>query len=143
MNPAFGNADRAAYELPRLFKELKATSIFEPLSDEQRNVAAAIKVHAENAMELVLSGLESIGTLMTAVDSTSEIENYTFYDLGRLIKHLAIEANTLRETQSDMRIAIELDDKLRQSPDPAEAGRQRARDALNLNKPKKNAKEST
>lgn len=111
-NPRFKRADRPAYELPCLLQILGDPD-FTALTDDQRNIIDAIRIHAGNAQEVILDGIASIGDLMTMVDDTHAVSNDGLLSLGALLKHLAQEADNLRSTQSEMLFALKSDDELR------------------------------
>jgi hypothetical protein len=107
-NPQIKNLDRPAYELPDLIKRLGDVSCFDPLTQEQRDMADAIQTHARNAHEVLLDGMESVGHLMTlAGGGDVELDNHHVLNLGALLQHLAVEANYLRAAESDMRCVID------------------------------------
>ena len=104
-NPHFKFSERPAYEFGSLLRKIPANfnSSFEPSDDEVQIVDAAIR-HAENASNVLLSGLEAIGNVIAGAARSDEyvIESANLADLGSLIQHLAVEAQFLQETQEDL-----------------------------------------
>ena len=120
-NPLFKNIERAAYELPGLFQILGEPSASVPLTEAQRHAAAAIQSHAGNAQEVILDGIETIGHLMSSFTDDYDLDRHHICNLGMLIKHLAVEADQLRNSAADMRVILETDC---QRPLTAPRGRQ-------------------
>lgn len=108
-NSLFNNADRAAYELPNLLTKLGVTSISCPLVGEQRQLAEAAMQHASNASGVILDGIESIGQLLShaALNDGMQLSTAHINNIGVLIAHLAVEAQAMRETESDLRVTLE------------------------------------
>lgn len=104
-NPEFQNAERAPYELLQLVAKLGVTEVGVPLSDEQRHLAEAIETHAHNATDVILSGIEAIGMALAcaAVNPNWQLSSTNVNNLGMLIAHLAVEAQALHDTTSDIR----------------------------------------
>jgi hypothetical protein len=108
-NPLFNNAERAAYELPNLLTKLGVTSLSRPLVGEQRQLAEAAIQHASNASVVILDGIESIGHLLSyaALNESMQLSSSHINNIGVLIAHLAVEAQAMRETESDLRVTLE------------------------------------
>jgi hypothetical protein len=102
-NPQFCHPDRAAYELPKLLKNLGDVDRTAQLTTHQRNTVDAIASHAWGAVETIASGLESIGALMGIVGHGEEVvAGKHVAALGDLITHLAVELQHLHEVETDM-----------------------------------------
>lgn len=110
-NPLLKNIERAAYELPGLYQLLGEARASVPLTETQRQAAEAIVVHARNAQEVILDGIETIGHLMSGFTDDYDLERNHVNNLGMLIKHLAVEADHLRGSSGDMRCILEEDRK--------------------------------
>lgn len=102
--PEFKNAEQAAYELPWLLRRLGQDSAA-ALSPEQRLIAQAAQGHAYNASDDVLSGIEAIGSLLFIAGNNDQwpLNSTQLCNIGVLIKHLAVEAQFLKETEAEMR----------------------------------------
>jgi hypothetical protein len=102
-NPQFCHPGRAAYELPKLLKNLGDIDSSVSLTTDQHNTVDAIVSHAWGAVETIASGLESIGALMGVVGhGESEVAGKHVAALGDLISHLAVELQHLHEVETDM-----------------------------------------
>lgn len=102
-NPQFSHPGRAAYELPKLLKNLGDLDRTAKLSEEQYNTVDAIVSHAWGAVETIASGLESIGALMGIAGNGDEaVPGKHVAALGDLITHLAVELQHLHEIETDM-----------------------------------------
>lgn len=110
-NPHFRNPERAPYELGHLLMALPANFAALPVVDEsQLQVASAAVSHAYNANSTVLHGIEAIGQLMESAGAQSGdgLSAYTVHNLGSLLRHLAVEAQFLCETDENLSFAIDL-----------------------------------
>lgn len=107
-NPELNNFERPAYELHTLLARLGQPSSAKRLTPEQLNIADAIKKHASNASETILDGLESLGQLMVMAGTNDQytLEHGHISSLGKLIAHLAVEAQALAIAESDMGVLI-------------------------------------
>lgn len=106
--PEFQNISRPAYELPTLLARLGVTPVGRALTDDQRHLAQAIARHASNATETILDGIESVCHLLMSVALADQVElNRTHVaNVGFLLTHLAVEAQAMRDTESDMRCML-------------------------------------
>lgn len=101
-NPHFRNVERAPYELGHLLKQLSpAFSERGEATPGDRLIAEAAMRHAENASHTVICGLEALGQVIFVAGANEEnrIDGQTLASLGYLIKHLAVEAQFLHETE--------------------------------------------
>lgn len=104
-NPRFTHIERAPYELGHLLKALPPDlSSFSNLTAETAQIVDAAAAHAYNANYTLMCGLEAIGNLMFVAGANEEysIEKGTLAELGRLISHVAVEAQFLQETEDDL-----------------------------------------
>lgn len=103
-NPLFKHVDRAAYELPDLLKQLGEVDCSKPVPQEQMHMVSAVAQHARNAQNTLLDGLESLGRLMTVAGLNDEytLAGDDVAKLGSLLTHIAVEAEFLRFTESEM-----------------------------------------
>lgn len=112
-NPHFKYVDRAAYELPHLLRELPPSRLArEPMSEDQRQIAAAAQSHAENVSRTLLCGIESLGKVLTIASLNEEydVRARHLVNLGELITHLAVEAQFVQELGWEIGGALAADD---------------------------------
>ena len=108
-NSHFSNIERAPYELIHLVRQLPSSLAKLSTADaETREIAEAAANHARNANDTLLYGLEAIGKLIFIANANSdhELDRGNMADLGALITHLAVEAQAMQQTTSDLRYAL-------------------------------------
>lgn len=108
-NPIFTHIERAPYELGHLLRALPPDfSSISAATAEDLMAAKAAQQHARNASHTVMCGLEAIGKMMfvAATNDDFDLEPNCISSLGCLIQHLAVEAQFLQETASDLDYAI-------------------------------------
>jgi hypothetical protein len=108
-NSHFTNIERAPYELVELVRHLPSSLSKLSTSDKKtRKIADAAAKHASNANDTVLFGLEAIGKLLfiAGANNDHELESNSLADLGALITHLAVEAQSYKLTQENLRHAL-------------------------------------
>ena len=111
-NSYFNHIDRAPYELGHLLQRLpehfSSRSEPTPTADMQL-IATAAAQHAENANDTLLRGLDALGRLIyTAADNDQGgISSQDMRSIGVLISHLAVEAEFLQETQSNLEFTLQ------------------------------------
>lgn len=107
-NPELQGVERPAYELQNLFTRLGQPRSGSNMTAEQANIAGAIKTHASNAAETILDGIESIGQLMTMAGLNDQytLDRRHIVNLGQIIAHLAVEAQTMEQAVSDMGVLL-------------------------------------
>jgi hypothetical protein len=122
--PEFKNAEQAAYELPWLLRRLGQGSA-STLTPEQQLLAQAAEGHAYNASDDVLSGIEAIGSLLFIAGNNDQwpLNSSQLCNIGTLLRHLAVEAQFLKETEAEMRYLS----KERPAPDTERKGGHRER----------------
>lgn len=109
-NSHFNNIERAPYELTHLIRKLPSSlSKLSKSKAETRQIAQAAANHARNANDTVLFGLEAIGKLIfiAGANNDHELDRASMADLGALITHLAVEAQAMQQTDSDIRFALQ------------------------------------
>jgi hypothetical protein len=125
-NPAFANPGRAAYELPKLLKNLGDVDTSVPLSADQRNTVEAIQSHAWGAVETITDGIESLGAIMSIVGNSEHVVGGRhFAHIGSLIEHLAVELQQLHEVETDMVEIVSVDNKQLATSRSSGAGKKR------------------
>ncbi|MFS0754597.1 hypothetical protein ABC383_07850 [Noviherbaspirillum sp. 1P10PC] len=108
-NSHFQNIERAPYELTHLIRQLPSSlSKLSKSNADTRKIAEAAANHARNASDTVLFGLEAIGKLIFIANANDdhELDRGSMADLGALITHLAVEAQAMQQTDSDLRFAL-------------------------------------
>lgn len=108
-NPKFKNADRAAYELGHLLLELPGEFGFSYEADKPHmHAAAAAESHANNASHSILNGIEAIGKLMEVAGANGHtgLEPHAVLCLGDLLRHLAVEAQFMRDVSANLAYSI-------------------------------------
>jgi hypothetical protein len=92
-NPYLDEPNRPIYAVCRLMQQLPAdiTNVG-PLTRDQLLMAAAVAFYAEITYETVIDGLAEIGRLMHASSGCADS-----MPLGRLIQHLSVEAQFMRQ----------------------------------------------
>jgi hypothetical protein len=75
---------------------------------DTRQIAKAAANHARNAHDTVIFGLEAIGKLIfiASANNDHKLDRGSMADLGALITHLAVEAQTMQQTDADLRFAL-------------------------------------
>jgi hypothetical protein len=109
-NSHFNNIERAPYELTHLIRQLPTSlSKLSKSKAETRQIAQAAANHAKNANDTLLFGLEAIGKLIfiAGANNDHELDRASMADLGALITHLAVEAQAMQQTDSDIRFALQ------------------------------------
>lgn len=108
-NPHFNNVERAPYEVLSLMAKLGETRLDQVLTDDQRQMADAIKQHAANATDVLLNGIEAIGRILSCsvMNENWQPSTTNLNDIGALISHLAVEAQAMYETRNDIICTIE------------------------------------
>jgi hypothetical protein len=102
-NPQFNHPSRAAYELPKLIKNLGAIDASTRLTEVQRHTVDAIQSHAWGATETILDGIESLGAMMSMLgNEESVVDGHHLARLGGLLGHLAVELQHLHEVETEM-----------------------------------------
>lgn len=111
-NPYIKDLGRAPYELAHLMRALPGRIPVAHImtTDERQQTEAAI-VHASNANFALMHGLEAIGTILFAAATNENFppNTETISNIAALITHLAIEAQVMQETQSDLRSDLDVD----------------------------------
>jgi hypothetical protein len=121
-NPHFNHIERAPYELGHLLQQLPAD--FSSLSAVEPDVlliAEAAISHATNANSTVMHGIEALGQMLflAGTNTDFDLERSSISDLGCLLKHLAVEAQFLQETESNLSYAVS---EHRKRPTPPKRG---------------------
>lgn len=109
-NSHFNNIERAPYELTHLIRQLPSSlSKLSKSKAETRQIAQAAANHARNANDTLLFGLEAIGKLIfiAGANNDHELDRASMADLGALITHIAVEAQAMQQTDSDIRFALQ------------------------------------
>ncbi len=109
-NPHFERIDRAPYELGHLLKKMPADfSMFNPITADDRLIAEAAMNHATNANDILMNGLAALGNVMfvAGANGNSKVNSDDIADIGCLIRHIAVEAQFLQETEWSIREALE------------------------------------
>jgi hypothetical protein len=123
-NPHFKNVNRAPYELGNLLKKLPADfSEYEPLTSDTRLMAEAALQHANNANDALMDGLATIGNILmtAALNEEGGISSRHLANLGKLIEHLAAEAELMQEINYTMLAALAADDLRATAKKPLQA----------------------
>lgn len=113
-NPRFRNAERASYELGHLLMELPMNFGASAVDDDDHlNIAAAAGAHADNAGQSILNGIEAVGQLLEVAGGSAEepLSQHTLLCLGDLLRHLAVEAQFLRETSENLAYCVSANDQ--------------------------------
>lgn len=107
-NPEFFNTERAPYELPKLIARLGVPQLGTPLTLEQTQIAQAIEKHIDNATDTILNGIEAVGRALacSAQNPNWQLSTINLSDIGTLIAHLAVEAQSLHEIGGDIRVVL-------------------------------------
>jgi hypothetical protein len=103
-NPHFNHADRAPYELGRLLLQLPSDFPgHAPVTRETLLIAQAAASHANIANDIILRGLEAIGSALVSAVENKELplDNQYIKGAAELIQYLAVEAQFMQETLSD------------------------------------------
>lgn len=104
-NSHFHNIERAPYELVVLVRHLPSNlSKLSSANNETRKIADAAAKHASNANDTVLFGLEAIGKLIfiAGANNDHELDRGDLANLGALITHLSVEAQSYRLTEGNL-----------------------------------------
>ncbi|WP_377702126.1 hypothetical protein [Pseudoduganella sp. UC29_71] len=120
-NPHFQNAERAPYELGHLLMALPMDFGVSTAAEEaDLQKAAAARLHADNADRTILSGIEAIGQLMEMVGGQAEekVSSHTLLSLGDLLRHMAVEAQFVRETSDNLTYCLSLHDQRQSARKP-------------------------
>jgi hypothetical protein len=113
-NSHFQNPERAPYELGHLLMALPTGFGVSAAAEEaDLQKAAAARLHADNADRTILSGIEAIGQLMEMVGGQAEekVSSHTLLSLGDLLRHMAVEAQFVRETSDNLTYCLSLHDQ--------------------------------
>lgn len=109
-NSHFNDIKHAPYKLTHLIRK-RPFSLFKLYKSDakMRQIAQAAANHARNASDMVLFGLEAIGKpiFIASANSDHKLDRANMGDLGALITHLAAEAQAMRQTDSDIRFALQ------------------------------------
>lgn len=108
-NPHLKHIDRAPYELGQLLKSISADfSEFKEQTPETYLKIEAAVTHATNATTTLMSGLESLGSILFVATANNgfEVDKGDIANLGCLISHLAVEAQFMHETTSWYEFAL-------------------------------------
>lgn len=109
INPHFNRIDRAPYEFGELIRQLPyCLSALPNSSTETRQMADAAARHADNANATLMDGLEALGKLLQIAGSNKDgqVDGQDLASIGGLITHIAVEAQFLQQTKSDLRFAL-------------------------------------
>lgn len=108
-NPHLNNVERAPYEVLSLVTKLGETRLDRSMTDDQRQMAEAIAQHTLNATDVILSGIDAIGRILSCavLNEQWQPSMTNLNDLGALISHLAVEAQAMHETRNDIITTIE------------------------------------
>jgi hypothetical protein len=107
-NPHFFRAERAPYELGYLLQKLpRDFNSYSPATTDDLLIATAAARHADNALDTIMRGLESIGAcLFSAVNDADSLDNRHVRGISELIQHLSVEAQFLREKSIDLTFIV-------------------------------------
>ena len=113
-NDYFKNIERAPYELGHLLKALPHHLHGGLPTVELVDMASAAEIHASNACDTVMTGLESIGKLLFLAGANEEwpLEPGHLRGIGTLIQHLAVEAEFYCEQVATMQEALKARDSI-------------------------------
>ena len=111
-NPHINDLGRAPYELARLMRALPVSMPADHVmtTDERQKAQAAI-AHAGNANYALMAGLEAIGNILFAAVTNENFppKEETLSSIAALITHMAVEAQVMQETQSDLQSNLDVD----------------------------------
>jgi hypothetical protein len=104
-NLYYKNEDRAAYELGHLMQQLPVDFGVAPAVEAKHvQIATAAEQHAHLAGNTILGGIEAIGQLMQLAGANDDeaVSHHALYNLGDLLRHLAVEGQYLREVSDSL-----------------------------------------
>ena len=111
-NPFINDLGRAPYALANLMRMLPASIPFDhAMTSDERDMAQAAIAHASNANYALMAGLEAIGNILFAAVTNENFEpkEETLSSIAALITHMAVEAQVMQETQSDLQSNLDVD----------------------------------
>lgn len=102
-NPAFKHVSRPGYELPNLMKVIGDVDGGEPIDDGMRNAVSAASLHANNAKETLLMGIESIGNILIRIcELDTPIEQHDLMGIAGVIRHASVQVQYLIDVEDEM-----------------------------------------
>jgi hypothetical protein len=102
-NPYLNDPDRPIFAVCRLMRQLPDDiTNARKLTPDQAQMAHAVAFYAHEIQRTVVSGLAELGKLMHESESTCAD---SMPNLGRLIKHLSVEAEFMQDAAQDYKDA--------------------------------------
>ena len=111
-NPYITDLGRAPYELAHLMRTLPVSMpVGHVMTNEERQKAQAAIAHASNANYALMAGMEAIGNILFAAVTNENFppKEETLSSIAALITHMAVEAQVMQETQSDLQSNLDVD----------------------------------